>query len=511
MRFFAAILLLIPNLLSAQNTITYHQHIAPILQKNCVPCHQKEEVGAMPLTNYEEVSSYGKMIGYVTKTGLMPPFLADEPRHELEGAKQLSDSEIQLIQDWVAQGVLEGEKPKIPLPLPPKIAQLENPDAVISMSEAFEQYGIYYDQYRVFTLSTDFGEDKMISAIEFVPGNKKIVRQAMISIDTSQRVSAWDEWDPQYGYFSFGELGFVPLENRWYSWNPTQSFTQFPNGTAKFLPKGAKLLLHLHYGPTGVPAQDSSFVKLKFAEKPIEKIIQNAPLIGLHNLTNDTFLIPENETVRFHAKFTVPFDLELWSLMPHAHYLARKWEVFAVEPETRKAETLIKITDWDFHWKQNFVYKKPKIIKKGTVIHALAEYDNSANNLANPSEPPRTMAWGKRMYEELFLVYFGFVPHFEKEKNKPFFEILPTATNVSRPDFSLSFSTQKKGEFSLSIFNFKGEEVLSIFKNQTFKKGKHDIQLNFSQLEKGNYYFELKSAEKAVTRIFVNLAATVFD
>jgi hypothetical protein len=243
----------------------------------------------------------------------------------------------------------------------------------------------------------------------------------------------------------------------------------------------------------------------------LQKIIQNAPLIGLHNLTNDTFLIPENETVRFHAKFTVPFDLELWSLMPHAHYLARKWEVFAVEPETRKAETLIKITDWDFHWKQNFVYKKPKIIKKGTVIHALAEYDNSANNLANPSEPPRTMAWGKRMYEELFLVYFGFVPHFEKEKNKPFFEILPTATNVSRPDFSLSFSTQKKGEFSLSIFNFKGEEVLSIFKNQTFKKGKHDIQLNFSQLEKGNYYFELKSAEKAVTRIFVNLAATVFD
>lgn len=495
----------------AQTTVTYHQDIAPILQKNCVPCHQKEEIGAMPLTNYQEVASYGKMIAYVTQTGLMPPFLVDEPQHQFEGTGQLSEAEIQLIQQWVEQGVLEGEQPEKPLPLPPKPNSLSNPDATIAMSEAFEQYGIYYDQYRVFALPTDFGEDKYISAIEFVPGNKKIVRQAMISVDTSSRVEHWDNWDPQYGYFSFGELGFVPLENRWYVWNPTQSFTQFPVGTAKFLPKNAKLLLHIHYGPTGVPAKDSSFIKLKFAEKKPEKIIQTAPFINLHQLTNDTFFIPANEDIRFHAKFTVPFDIELFSLMPHAHYLGRKWEVFAVEPQTRKAETLLKISDWDFHWKQNFSYQQPKILKKGTVIHALAEYDNTIKNLANPSEPPRDMTWGKRMYEEMFLVYFGFVPYVEKGKATPFFEIAPTPINLSRPVFSLAFSTKKAAEFSCNIVDFEGEKVQTVFKNKPFTTGKHSIQIDLSTLEKGNYYVELESNGLALQRIFIYLDETIFD
>ena len=108
--------------------------------------------------------------------------------------------------------------------------------------------------------------DKMISAIEFVPGNKKIVRQSMISVDTSSRVEYWDNWDPQYGYFSFGEIGLVPKESRWYSWHPGKGMTQFPAGKGLYLPKGAKVLLHLHYGPTGVPEKDASRINLQFAK-----------------------------------------------------------------------------------------------------------------------------------------------------------------------------------------------------------------------------------------------------
>lgn len=491
--------------------ITYHEHIEPILQNNCVPCHQKGEVGAMPLTNFEEVASYGRMIAFVTETKLMPPFLADDSKHLFKGAKQLTDTEIQLIQQWVEGGLLEGEKPNIPTSLPLMPTTMEHPDTTFAMSEAFEQYGIYYDQYRVFSIPTNFNEDKYVSAIEFVPGNKKIVRQAMISIDTSARFEYWDEWDPQYGYFSFGELGFVPTENRWYSWSPTQTFTSYPNKTARLLPQGAKLLLHIHYGPTGVPAKDSSFINLKFAEKPIDKIVQTAPLINLHNITNDTFFIPANDVVRFHAKFTVPHDITLLSLMPQANFLGRKWEIFSVAPESQKAETLLKITDWDFHWKQNFEYIIPKKIPKGTIIHSLAEYDNTSKNLANPSEPPRDMEWGKRMYEELFLVYFTFIESFDENSSKPFFKLSPTATNISRDQLTFSFSTQKSAKFSMSIFNFEGKELLPVFVNQSYQKGDHHITTELSALEKGNYYFELSSAGLSLQRIFVYLEKNIFD
>ncbi|MFT5168851.1 MAG: hypothetical protein ACI8P3_004096 [Saprospiraceae bacterium] len=33
--------------------------------------------------------------------------------------------------------------------------QMKSPDAIYSMEESFEQYGVYYDQYRVFVIPTN--------------------------------------------------------------------------------------------------------------------------------------------------------------------------------------------------------------------------------------------------------------------------------------------------------------------------------------------------------------------
>lgn len=511
MRYFIFFLIIGFTRLGLSQEISYHEHIAPILQKNCVSCHQQSEIGAMPLTTYEEVASYGQMIAYVTKTGIMPPFLAEKSSLPIVEEKRLNEEELLLLQQWLEGGLKEGNPDHELSQSPSKTTHLSNPEVTFSMSEAFEQYGIYYDQYRVFAIPTDLEEDRYVSAIEFVPGNKKIVRQVMISIDTSNQVEALDTWDPQYGYFSFGELGFVPMESRWYSWNPAQTFTEFPDGTAKFLPKNAKLLVHIHYGPTGVPENDSSAIRLKFAKKKPKKIIETAPLINLHNLTNDSFYIPANETVRFHAKFSLPYDIKLQGLFPHAHYLCRKWEIFAVEPQSRKAETLLKITDWDFHWKQYFEFQQAKILRKGTIIHAIAEYDNTPKNLANPSDPPRDMAWGKRMYEELFLVFFSFTPFFEKHNVPSFFEILPSPTNISKPHCEVSFVTKKNANFSFEIYNFKDEKVISVFECQSFKEGAYPLKIDLSELEKGNYYFCLKSGEEEVKRLFVYLDDHIFD
>ncbi len=498
----------------AQNPVTYHQDIAPILQLKCVPCHQNQNIGAMPLTHYKEVAAYGKMIAHVTKIGLMPPFLADEPTdtHTFKNDKRLSQQEIQLIQSWMQQGFLEGEATNKTKKNPHSSTSMTNPDAVLSMSQAFEQYGVYYDQYRVFVLPTNFGEDKWVSGIEFVAGNKQIVRHATISIDTSNQVKALDDWDPQYGYFSFGALGFVPSESLWHSWNPTQTYSQFPTSKAKFLPKNATLLLHIHYGPTGVPQKDSSVIRLKFAPKPTPQTIQTAPLIHSFNMTNDTFIIAANEKTRYHAKFAVPFDIELFGFYPQAHYLGRKWEIFTVEPDSREAEVLLKIKDWDFHWKQFFEYQTPKILKKGTVIHALAEYDNTLENLGNPNEPPRNMEWGKRMYEELFLVYFSFNPHINPTMNTSNFRLSPTATNIIHSNFEVEIEAGKNIKtLTFEIRNFEGNTVLQLFEKKSFKKGKHKLQIDLKELKYGNYYFHLQNEKGEENRIFAYFPKGFFE
>src|SRR5207253_5072403 len=60
--------------------ITYARHIAAILQKRCVECHQPGEVGPFALTTYDEVIGWTETIRDVVKERRMPPWFAD-PRY----------------------------------------------------------------------------------------------------------------------------------------------------------------------------------------------------------------------------------------------------------------------------------------------------------------------------------------------------------------------------------------------------------------------------------------------
>ncbi|RMG87193.1 MAG: hypothetical protein D6714_02835, partial [Bacteroidetes bacterium] len=397
----------------------------------------------------------------------------------------------------------------IPPLKPPPIRHLSDPDSVWAMSESFEQYGIYYDQYRVFVIPTHLTEDRYVQAIEFVPGNPKIVRHCAISIDTSDRVAPLDAWDPQYGYFSFGTVGFVPTESRWYTWRPTQSATEFAAGEGLFLPRNARLLVHIHYGPTGIPQKDSSQIRVKFAPRQPDRLRFTAPLIHPYNLSNPPFFVPAGARPQFHATFTVPFDLDVYGLFPHAHFLGRKWEIFAVEPEGRQARELLKISDWDFHWKQFFEFEHPVRLRQGTRVHVLTAYDNTPENLLNPGDPPREMGWGKRMYQEMMLVFFQFsVPETASD-----FGISGTSVNITRPVFRANLQVRKKQTLSARISDFDGSHERILFERRHFRRGTHQIQASLEGLPHGNYYLQLKSESdgQTINRIFVFADAHLMD
>jgi hypothetical protein len=154
--------------------ISYYGDIKPIVDRQCVSCHRAGEVGPMPLTSYEEVSAYGRMIQYVTTSKLMPPWYADPSYAHYSNERVLSETEIKKISNWVSSGMVPGKEPELPtVPIENHQDRIKRkPDLVISMSEAFEQYGVYLDQYQVFILPTDLAEDTWIEGIAFVPGKR---------------------------------------------------------------------------------------------------------------------------------------------------------------------------------------------------------------------------------------------------------------------------------------------------------------------------------------------------
>lgn len=468
--------------------ITYHSDVKPILEKHCVSCHAPGEIGPMPLTSYDEVAAYGQMISYVTTSKLMPPWYADPAYRHFKNERVLTDEEILIINDWVAGGLKEGAMPygqviskTVGVTVLPR-----DPDLVISMREAFEQYGIYMDQNQVFVLPTHLKEDKWIEGIEFEPGNKKIVRHADISVSRPGMFDSLDRWDPRYGYYSFGGLGRTVDQPFWYSWSPQQKASFFDEGYGKYLPAESELIVHMHYGPTGIPLRDNSEIHIWFAEKDVDKHIITAPLINPYNLTIDSFYIEPDVKKTFHAEYTLPYAIELHSLTPQANLLCKSWEIFAQVPGIRSPVKLLKIKDWNFNWKETYRFEEPIKLPAGTIVHALAHYDNTLENLCNPSDRPLQIKWGAHLFNELFLLHGEFV--IEHEERSDF--VLNAPLVISEGSLPVTVDAEKRGLHRFEIRK-AGDKDVFLFMESILPHDLHRFEFPIGKLDYGNYVLEV--------------------
>ena len=69
---------------SAQDEVTFHKDIEPILQRSCQNCHRDGGAGPMPRVTYEEVAPFAGLIEYKTglrdRAGAMPPWYMERTR-----------------------------------------------------------------------------------------------------------------------------------------------------------------------------------------------------------------------------------------------------------------------------------------------------------------------------------------------------------------------------------------------------------------------------------------------
>src|SRR5713101_4500377 len=116
----------------ASSAVTFNRQIAPIIYRNCSPCHRPGEAAPFPLLSYQDVVKKGKTIGKVTASHVMPPWKAEPASYGYRDERRLKENEIALIQAWLKEGMPEGNA--VDQPEPPKFAsgwQLGQPDLVV--------------------------------------------------------------------------------------------------------------------------------------------------------------------------------------------------------------------------------------------------------------------------------------------------------------------------------------------------------------------------------------------
>lgn len=371
----------------ADATVTYCGQIAAILNEHCVRCHRAGEIGPFALDKYEEVVGWAEMIAEVVDDGRMPPWHAAEEHGHFSNDSRLPQEAKRAIFDWVAAGAPYGDESQLPPPVQfVEGWQIDQPDLVVSMRDNPVQVPATGEiPYQYFVVDPGFTEDKWIQQAECRPGNRAVVHHIIVAIDPPgeddelQRV-ALGEW------LTATAPGALPL--------------RLPEGYAKRIPAGSKLVFQMHYTTNGRAAEDLSQVGFVFADPASVKhevVTQQA--------ANGRIEIPPGaNNHRVEAWYHFAADSVVTTLFPHMHLRGKAFRYVAHYPDGRE-EILLDIPKYDFNWQNAYAFAEPWRAPAGTKLQCIAHFDNSEENFSNP-DPTVTVRWGDQTWEEMMIGYF---------------------------------------------------------------------------------------------------------
>jgi tetratricopeptide (TPR) repeat protein len=389
---------------------TFNKDIASIVWARCATCHRPGEIGPFNLITYDDVRRRAMQIAAVTARRVMPPWKPRPGAGSFQNERRLTDGELNAIQRWVAAGAPEGAAADLP-PRPAALQaqgwrpwQLGTPDLVVSMPAPYAVRADGPDVFRTFVIPIPVAAARYVRALEFHPGNARVVHHANLGVDRTRSSRRLDERDPEPGYAGSMERDARYPEGQLLGWTPGQAAHEVPDGTQWRLEPGSDLVVQLHLQPTGKQESVQVSAAFYFTDAP--------PLrtpIGLR-MGSETIDIPAGSDAWAIAdRYQLPVDVDVFAIQPHAHNLARKMQAMAILPGGG-TRWLFAIDDWDFRWQDVYRYTTPVALPKGTVITMAYVYDNSAANPRNPRHPPARVVWGQNTSDEMGDLWIQVIP-----------------------------------------------------------------------------------------------------
>jgi mono/diheme cytochrome c family protein len=383
---------------------TFNRDVAPLVFKNCATCHRPGEVAPFSLLTYADVKKRAGLIKKATASRFMPPWKPLPGHGDFREARRLSDEQIALLARWVDEGTVEGDPKDLPpAPTFPAGWQLGQPDAIITLPQAYTVPTEGADVYRNFAIPFQVPPGKYVRAVEFRPSNRKVVHHAILGFDTSGKVREREGKDGSPG---FTQVNFPApiLPGSLAFWVPGKDSRPLPEGASLRWPTGADLILQLHVHPSGKPEVEQSTIGIYFTDEAPRR---NLEMLIIQNKDID---IPAGQKdFRVKASRELPVDVEVFGIFPHMHLIGKEVKVIALLPDGKEM-SLLRIDDWDFNWQGYYEYTKPVALPKGTQVRMECRHDNSASNPSNPNQPPKRVVYGEETANEMAIVLLHAFP-----------------------------------------------------------------------------------------------------
>jgi hypothetical protein len=368
---------------SVPEEVTFHEHVAPLLQKHCQECHRPGTVAPFSLLSYRDAAAHVETIAEVVRQERMPPAFASRKHGEFVNRLGMSADERALIRAWVARGAIEGDASRAPPPreFPERKWKIGEPDLVIEMAAENKVPASGYVPYQYAFLPAVFPEDTWVQAIEILPGNIQAVHHCnMVYVTAGGGINTTQNFI----------TGYVP------GGDPMV----LGNGLGYKIPAHSILVLQLHYVTTGEETTDRTSVGLVFAKEKIQKQLRH------FQCTAHRFQIPPGAPhYPLKATRTFPCDATGIGMFCHMHLRGKDMTFRSIAPDDRR-EVLLSVPNYDFNWQMSYRWPEGKVrFAKGTKVEVTSHYDNSAFNPFNP-DPTATVVEGDQTFNEMM---YGFL------------------------------------------------------------------------------------------------------
>ncbi len=324
---YAPIVLLLAGVV-ARAEVTYTKEVSRILSARCQQCHRPGDIAPMSLLSYQDAVDYAPDMERVVKDGIMPPWKPTESHGKFRGAFALKPEEKSDLLSWIANGTPYGDEADLPPKPEDKGAWvLGEPDLTVKMTAPFTP-ARGKDVYRCFVLPTGLTEDQYVSAIDILPGNRRIVHHVIVYLDSSGEAEKLDAKDEEPGYDCYGGPGFdlggsnlLSLLVNGYTlggWGPGARPERLPEGIGMRLGKAARIVMQVHYYTGGRTGEDQTSIGLYFNKEKVDK-----PLVYLPVIQTKLNIPAGNPSYSVSADFPVYpfFELQVGNVFPHMHLI----------------------------------------------------------------------------------------------------------------------------------------------------------------------------------------------
>jgi tetratricopeptide (TPR) repeat protein len=287
--------------------------------------------------------------------------------------------------------------------------QLGEPDLIVKFRAPYSLPLEDSDVFRNFVITNVTASDRYVRALEFRLGNRGVVHHAEFRLDESDDSLRRDHEEPEVGFGGMDNPTAHYPDGHFVNWVPGKRATELAEGLAWRLPAQADLVVQLHMMPSGIDEVIDPMIGLYFTDQP--------PALNPQMLWLGSRWLPiaaDDSSFTTRDSYELPFDVEVMSVLPHCHFICNDIKAWATLPDGSE-QWLAKNEKWDFYSQEEFNFKQPLSLPRGTTLSMEFSYDNSAHNSRNPNDPPQDIEFGPLSTNEMADLWIQVMPRNNRE------------------------------------------------------------------------------------------------